>query len=163
MESLRETLRKAASFDELFKAVKSLVEKRLGIRRAGLGLVLADLPLHIAGFTAIGTNSIVLNKQIIEAIKAISTTKEEFNSYVFTVLLHEYLHTLGFDEQSTRAKVKELVEQELGREHIASKLASKSPYELYPILDYLRASVKRGDDEVIIVKDFDTDSITYIR
>ena len=160
MKTLHEVLAGATSFDEIFRAVKRVVERRLGLRRAGLGLILADLPMHVAGFTAVGTNAIVLNRQLLSSIHVVSGSREELNSFVFVVLLHEYLHTLGYGEEETRRMVRELTEKELGPEHIASKLAAKSPYEIYP---GMRAVKPAGlGDEVIIVKDFDTDSATYI-
>ena len=160
MKPIHEVLKKASSFDEIFRAVKELVERRLGLHRAGLGLILADLPMQIAGFTAVGTNSIVLNRSLLSTISAVVSSREEINSFVFVVLLHEYLHTLGYGEGETRQIVKELVEKELGPEHIATKLASKSPYEIYPEIGSFRPLSR--DEEIIIVKDFDTDSVTYI-
>ena len=160
MENLARVLETAKGFDELFKVVKKLVEKRLGLRRAGLGLILADLPPQIAGFTAIGSNSIVLNRALLNAIRGVVSSKTELNSYVFIVLLHEYLHTLGFDEKETRRKVYDIVSKELGEEHIASKMAIRSPYDLYPeIINGLRVVVEREPE---IVKEFDSENTSYI-
>lgn len=161
MKHLHEILAETTSFDEIFRAVKRVVERRLGLHRAGLGLILADLPMHVAGFTAIGTNAIVLNKQLLSSIQAVTKSKEELNSFVFVVLLHEYLHTLGYGEEETRRMVRELAEKELGPNHIASKLAAKSPYEIYPEMRAVKPTSLRN--EIIIVKDFDTDSVTYIK
>lgn len=161
MKTLPEVIREADSFDELFKMVKKVVERSLGLRRAGLGLILADLPMNIAGFTAVGSNSIVLNRRLLASIKTVTDSKEELNSFVFIVLLHEYLHTLGYGEDTTRRLVRDIVERELGPEHLATKLAKKSPYEIYPEIMNVKPP-SGSSDEVIIVKDFDTDSVTYI-
>ena len=160
MDSLEKVLDNAVSFDELFRAVKRVVEKRLGLRRAGLGLVLADLPPQIAGFTALGSNSIVLNRALLNAMKGAVSSRRELNSYVFIVLLHEYLHTLGLDEEETRRRVVEIVSEELGEEHVAFKMAVRSPYELYPsILAGLRVVAEKEPE---IVKEFDSENTSYI-
>ena len=161
MEQLAETLKKASSFDELFRAVKRVVKRRLGIRRAGLGLILADLPMAVAGFTALGSNSIVLNRRLLASIHAVAGTREELNSFVFIVLLHEYLHTLGYGEETTRMLVKKIIHQELGPGHVASKLADKSLYEIYPQIRFVKPA-SANPEEVVIVKDFDTESMSYI-
>ena len=161
VKNLDSQLREAGTFDEVFKLVKRVVERRLGLHRAGLGLILADLPPHIAAYTAIGSNAIVLNKLILNALASLVRERIELNSYVFVVLLHEYLHTFGLDEQQTRQQVKHLVQLELGEEHIASKIASTSLFELYPELKAIQPIPT--EREAIIVKDFDSDSVSYIK
>jgi hypothetical protein len=44
MDWAREELEKAGSFKDVFRLVKRVVEAKLGLRRAGLMLVLADAP-----------------------------------------------------------------------------------------------------------------------
>lgn len=151
----------ARSFDDVYRIVKLAVEERLGLRRAGMGLVLAELPNHLAAFHEVGTNSIVLNRVLLNAVASISKSRRELNSYVFVVLLHEYLHTLGIDELRTRDLVRDIVLSIFPSDHIAVKMATTSIYDVYPELRNI-PNVSRGSEPELI-KDFDTDSATYIR
>ena len=151
----------ARSFDDVYRIVKHAVQERLGLRRAGMGLVLAELPNNLAAFHEVGTNSIVLNRTLLNAVASVSKSRRELNSYVFVVLLHEYLHTLGIDEFRTRELVKDVVMSIFPSDHVAVKMATSSIYDMYPELRTLPTFSKGGKPE--LVKDFDTDAITYIR
>ncbi|GBC69585.1 hypothetical protein HRbin01_01287 [archaeon HR01] len=153
-------LDEAKTFDDVYRLVKQAVQEKLGLRRAGMGLILADLPNNLAAFHEIGSNSIVLNKILLNAVSALSKSKRELNSYVFVVLLHEYLHTLGIDEYATRELVKDIVSSFFPAEHIAVKLAATSLYDVYPQLRNIPAPARNSEPE--LVKDFDTDSTSYI-
>jgi len=57
-------------------------------------LYLGNLPLRVGAFHPLGTNDIVLNKRL---FKTLETYRDKAN--VFTTLLHEYLHTLGYTDE----------------------------------------------------------------
>ncbi|MEM3596031.1 MAG: hypothetical protein QXL25_05525, partial [Candidatus Bathyarchaeia archaeon] len=78
-------------FTDIFALVKRAVKETTGEARSGLMLVLADLPDHVSAFHEVGSNSIVLNNRILNSIIHSSRTFREVKSYIFTVLLHEYL------------------------------------------------------------------------
>jgi len=63
----------------------------MGLHRVGLMLYLGNLPIRVGAFHPMGTNDIVLNRRLIK-----STTDLKQKSHIFTILLHEYLHTLGY-------------------------------------------------------------------
>jgi len=151
----------ARGFDDVYRIVKQAVQERLGLRRAGMGLVLAELPNNLAAFHELGTNSIVINRILLNAVAAVAKSRRELNSYVFVVLLHEYLHTLGIDEERTRELVRDIVSSIFPQDHIAVKMATTSVYEMYPELKNIPYLPRGGEPE--LVKDFDTDSATYIR
>jgi len=148
------------TFNDVYRLVKRVVEDRLDMRRAGLGLVLLDLPTHLAAFHEVGSNAIVLNKTLLNAVMSMAKSRREVNSYVFVVLLHEYLHTLGFDEVQARETVKQLVGSLFTENHIATKMATQSVYEVYPGLRIIPPLKPSGKPEM--VRDFDSDSVTYI-
>ncbi|MEM3503545.1 MAG: hypothetical protein QW134_04920 [Nitrososphaeria archaeon] len=91
----KEKLEKAKEYNDIFTLIKSVVAEKLGLHRAGLSLVLADLPITILGLHEMGSNSIVMNRRILENI-ALEYDKIYRNAYIFVVLLHEYLHSLDF-------------------------------------------------------------------
>ncbi|MEM3873464.1 MAG: hypothetical protein QXE05_12970, partial [Nitrososphaeria archaeon] len=122
----KEKLEKAKEYNDIFTLIKSVVAEKLGLHRAGLSLVLADLPITILGLHEIGSNSIVMNRRILENI-ALEYDKIYRNAYIFVVLLHEYLHSFGFsDEKKVREMVLDIVEFAFGKEHPAY-LAALNP------------------------------------
>lgn len=161
MEDFVEQINQANNFNDIFRIVKNVVQAKLGERRAGLSLILIELPGYIGAFHQIGSNSIVMNKTILNAMASLTKSKVEFNSYVFNILLHEYLHSLGHTrEEEVSFLVKEITEFAFGPNHIATQMTTKPLFKLYPELTYLGFK-KIGEPE--IVKDFDIDSATYIK
>jgi hypothetical protein len=75
--------------------VKRAVRKTLGLHRVGLMLLLGNLPMRVGAFHPMGTNEIVLNRRLIKTKTGISE-----RSHVFAILLHEYLHSLGFEDEA---------------------------------------------------------------
>ncbi|MEM3404106.1 MAG: hypothetical protein QXJ17_06205 [Nitrososphaeria archaeon] len=157
----RERLENAKGFGEIFSLVKSSLAEKLGLHRAGLSLVLMDLPRNILAQHQIGSNSIVMNRKVLEAIKAESSTKLEQNSYIFVVLLHEYLHSFGIsDENRVRELVCDIVEYTFGKDH-PTYTAATNPLSL---LDNKQLLFKDVDapSKPSIIKDFDKESMPFI-
>ncbi|GBC75614.1 hypothetical protein HRbin06_00933 [archaeon HR06] len=158
--NLAERLSKANSFDEVFELVKRSVEISIGRHRAGLTLILGDLPNFIGAYHILGSNLIVLNKNLLNLVKRKAKSKEEINSYIFTILMHEYLHSLGYtNEEGVRSLVYNICNEYLGKDHLATKIAKDPLSILYPEILNLPSGLS-GDFEV--VKDFDKDSMSYI-
>ncbi len=160
MSSYAERLKKAQSFEDVYRLVKQLVVERYGLRRGGMGLILADLPPHIAAYHEIGSNAIVVNQTMLNAVYTATKSRTIVNSYLFVVLLHEYLHALGFDEKQTRELVRDAVSSVLPFDHIATKIALTSIYDALPELRNI--VVQPNSSKPVLVKDFDTDNLTYI-
>jgi len=111
----------------------------------------------VGAFYPVATNIIVMNTTPLTRIK--QTNPELYKPYVFHVLLHEYLHTLGImDEAATRAKALEISEMVFGKDHIATQLAmdlSKfMPNLVYPIYGWKPP----GEPRLELVKGFDRSS-----
>lgn len=63
----------------------------------------------IGAFHPVGSNIIVMNKSPLK-IAMENTEKKIYNSYCFLLLLHEYLHSLGYlDEEKVRELLKKFV------------------------------------------------------
>ncbi len=155
----------ANSFVDLFELIKGLVKKSVGRERSGLMLGFAELGIHpngfVGGFHPVGSNFIVMNKT---AARMIREMKPEFyKAYCFHILLHEYLHTLGFlDELNTRVVAHLVTKEAFGETHPVALVSSQFNEMLKDIsLDFQPIrSYDRGKIE--IVGDFDTSSTNYI-
>lgn len=161
IEDFVKRLDEAEGFDEIFRLVKRVVEANLGLRRAGLMLILGEIPSFILAYHEVGSNGIVLNNQVLRALQSLNRSKREINGYIFTVLLHEYLHTLGYlDERTVRILVKSLTRESLGTNHPAYYVANEDILKVFPELATINST--EVGNKFDIVKEFDSDSVTYI-
>ncbi|MBI2578401.1 MAG: hypothetical protein HYW26_01690 [Candidatus Aenigmarchaeota archaeon] len=123
---ISEDLEKAENLEDVFDLVKETVRKTTGESRAGINLGFMELGNSSNGITnafyPVGSNIIVLNKS---AIRRITQTDPDYlKPYLFTILLHEYLHSLGYlDERTTRILTYRICTQVLGKHHVSSELA----------------------------------------
>ena len=112
---------------DIFEVVKRAVERDVGYARGGLMLALADLGNHphgfIGAFYPIATNVIVMNKVPLTRVK--ETSPDLWRPYAFHVLLHEYLHSVGYvDERQCRQKVYDLSLALFGEQHVVTGIAT---------------------------------------
>ena len=159
-----EQLESAAGLAEIFELVKRVVQDDLGRIRAGLMLGLADLGNHprgfIGGFHAVGSNVIVMNKVPLLRIK--DTNEALYKPYAFNVLLHEYLHTLGYlDEGTVRPTVARLSEAAFGPDHLVTQIG-RDYAAFFPNLVYPEAAWQPREFSMELVSDFDKGSARYI-
>lgn len=154
-------LDESRDFNEVFELVKAAVERELKQHRAGLTLILADLPTHIAAYHMLSSNIIVINRDILNMVSSAAESRAEVNAFLFYILTHEYLHSLGYtSEREVRRTVQTLCERILGTEHLATQMARGSLFELYPQLKLLQ---RRGfGTEFEVVREFDRSSMPYI-
>ena len=149
-------------FDETFELVKAVVLQKFKLHRAGLSLILQMMPSSLGAYHMLGSNAIVVNTYLLTTLKRIVKSTEEYNSYIFMVLSHEYLHSLGIvDENTVRQMTFELCKWMLGNDHTATKMAKNGPSAIYPELRTLMQSQFGRDFQV--VKNFDRSNQTYIQ
>lgn len=149
-------------FDETFELVKTVVLQKFKLHRAGLSLILQMMPSSLGAYHMLGSNAIVVNTYLLTTLKRIVKSTEEYNSYMFMVLSHEYLHSLGIvDENTVRQMTFELCKWMLGNDHTATKMAKNGPSAIYPELRSLMQSQFGRDFQV--VKNFDRSNQTYIQ
>jgi hypothetical protein len=149
-------------FDETFELVKAAVLQKFKLHRAGLSLILQMMPSSLGAYHMLGSNAIVVNTYLLTTLKGIVKSTEEYNSYIFMVLSHEYLHSLGIvDENTVRQMTFELCRWMLGNDHTATKMAKNGPSAIYPELRSLMQSQFGRDFQV--VKNFDRSNQTYIQ
>ncbi len=150
------------NFGDVFEVVKKTVEHSLGQRRSGLMLYLAELPEHVGAYHAVGTNGIVMNRTALDAVTRSARTLREINSYVYSILLHEYLHSLGYvDEAQARRLVFQISRENLGEDHPATEIAHRGPAAMFPGLG--EPTLKGRSENVEIVTDFERSTDSYIK
>jgi hypothetical protein len=150
------------SFDDTFELVKTAVLQKFKLHRAGLSLILQMMPSNLGAYHMLGSNAIVVNTYLLSTLKKIVKSPEEYNSYVFMVLAHEYFHSLGIvDENTVRQMTFELCKWMLGEDHAATKMAKEGPSAIYPELKLLIQSKFSRDFHV--VRNFDQTNQTYIQ
>ena len=151
------------SLIENFELVKEAVRKSEGRSRAGLMLGLQELGSSLSGFIGayyqIASNIIIVNATPIRRI--MQTNPQLLNPYGFHVLLHEYIHALGFlNESVTRQKTYEISKNHFGERHIVTKLSTDIkqffPNLIYPIQGWLPP---KGTPIIEIVQGFDHSNI----
>jgi hypothetical protein len=160
----KKLLNNAETLADIFEVVKNAVVKSMGRSRGGLMLGLSDLGNHPQGFFGaffpVGTNIIVMNKVPLQRIK--DTQPKLYKPYAFHVLLHEYLHTLGYlDENVVRRKVYQISAELFGTEHPTSQIA-KDTRRFFPNLVYPNLAWQPEDLQIELVEDFDRSSVNYI-
>jgi hypothetical protein len=158
----RKRLSLVGDFNEAFELVKSVVLQKFKMHRAGLSLILQIMPSNLGAYHVLGSNAIVINSYVLAAIKNVAKSTEQYNSYMFMVLAHEYLHSLGItDENTVRQMTFELCRWMLGEDHVATWMAKEDPSSLYHELKSLMQSHFGRDIQV--VRNFDKTNQTYIQ
>lgn len=161
LQGNRRALSAAEGFDSIFEMVKSATEKTTGLHRAGLTLVLGDIPNSVGAYHEMGSNAIVMNRNILRIVEKLSKSRSRRNSYVFMILLHEYLHSLGYTSDSkVRQLGRRISDDYLGRKHLASEMAVRPLDAFFPDLEKFAAFRDRGEYQT--VRTFDSSSTPYI-
>ena len=85
----------------------------------------------------------------------------EINSYVYSILLHEYLHTLGYTEESdVRKLVYDVSLDTFGPDHPATQIASKGPAVMFQ--NSVVGEAYDQSPEVEVIPDLERSSQRYI-
>ena len=159
--TLGQRLDQARNYDEVFAVVRESVRRVLGRERVGLGLGLSDLPAQIGAYWQVTGNIIILNERLIRVLDA-TEPQAQRTAYLYVVILHEYLHSLGFlDERRDRQIVARVASEALGADHAATRMARGDLWEIFP---QLRGAGTGDGQRVRIVRGFDSESTNhYIR
>jgi hypothetical protein len=157
----RSRLDGAEGFGEVWEIVKDSVRDTLGKHRVGMMLFLDSLPIQLGAYHPLGTNNIVLNGRLVEIVEAATKSKRLVNAFVYSLLVHEYLHALGhIPEMEVRSLVYRVSKECFGEDHITTRLAEKSPWALLRGLPLGALEAPRRVME--IVRDFETSNQKYI-
>ena len=154
-------LDRCEDFRDVFALVKESVKDALGMERTGLMLYLRDLPMKVGAYHQLGTNGIIMNRILLEQVVQATASRLEVNAFIYFILLHEYLHTLGLiDEMRVRHLTYQVTEETFGSAHVATKIAVEGPWSLIKLMPFHASRpYERG---VEIVRDFEDPSSNYI-
>ena len=166
-ESFVEKLDGCTTLADVFELVKQSVKKSMNRHRSGLMLGLADLGMNqgyfVGAFHLLGSNLIVMNRVPLKTSLR-NTDRRVFNAYCFHLLLHEYLHSLGYiDEEEVRELTQEVCKLALGNTHPATEMAQRGIDFYFPKVTYFTQEFSLPTDiQIELVKDFDRSSAGYI-
>jgi hypothetical protein len=164
MTDFRTRLEEARNLADIFEVVKAVVLKTMKKSRAGLMLGIANLGNDpqgfFGGFFTTGSNVIVMNKIPLQRIK--ETKPDLYKPYAFHILLHEYIHSLGYlDENQVRTWAYQISRDALGEDHLATQIASNTQSFMKHLV-YPDSVWKPDDAGLELVDDFDRSSVCYI-
>lgn len=161
VDIFRSRLDKAQGYSEVWDLVKDTVKDFMGKHRVGMMLFLDDLPLQVGAYHTLGTNNIVLNRALVQIVEAATQSKRLVNAFVYSLLVHEYLHALGYvPEREVRPLVYEVSKACFGGDHVVTRLAEKSPWVL--LRGVLLNRIEAPKRVIEIVKDFEKTNQEYI-
>jgi len=161
VEVYRSRIDKAEGFGDVWEIVKDSVKDSLGQHRVGMMLFLDNLPLQLGAYHPLGTNNIVLNRTLVQIVEAATKSKRLVNAFVYSLLVHEYLHALGrIPEREVRPLVYQISKECFGEDHIVTRLAKKSPWALLRGVPLSEIEAPRRVME--IVRDFEKTNQKYI-
>jgi hypothetical protein len=124
-------------------------------------LFLDDLPLRLRVYHPLGTSNIVLNRALVSIVKATTKSKLLINAFIYTLLIHEYLHSLGRQrETQVRPLVYKVSRESFGQYLITTQLAELGPWHILKGIPLGIIGVSKGVIE--IVKDFEKADKKYI-
>ena len=162
MKPIRDSLILRNYLIETFEEVKNVVQKTESRSRSGLMLGLQEIGASLDGFIGayypIASNIIIVNKTPLRRI--LETDKSLLKPYIFHVLLHEYIHSLGYlNEGTTEKKTYEISRKQFGEHHIITEL-STNIRKFFPKLVYpLHGWIPQIEEQRIeLVKGFDFSS-----
>jgi hypothetical protein len=159
---LAERLSRPLDYDGVFAIVREVVRKTLHLDRPGLGLGLSALPPNVGAYWPVTGNLIVLNESLVATMRSHARSPLELNAFVYVVLAHEYLHSLGYlGEPEVRRATAWVTREAFGPAHLATSLAEGDLWKAYPFLQ----EAEGGDGrQVKVVRGFDRESTqSYIR
>ena len=160
--SLAHDLDGPADYNAVFRVVRGAVHHVLGIERPGLGLGLSNLPPQLGAYWQVTGNLIVMNEGLVETMRLHARSPTELNSFVYVILAHEYLHSLGYlDERAVREVTAHVTRTALGPDHPATRMAEGDLWRMYPFL----ATAPGGNGQRLkVVRGFDIATTNqYIR
>ncbi|MCX8187904.1 MAG: hypothetical protein N3F65_04765 [Nitrososphaeria archaeon] len=124
-------------------------------------LIITYLSDGVEAVHQVGSNAIIMNKKVLESLLTSSKNRSERNAHIFSILLREYIRSLGvLDEVDIKKLAVKVVEEALGEDHKAYRIIPKLFQEEYKNLD--GEIEQRQDKDFKYVEDFDRENAHYI-
>jgi hypothetical protein len=101
-----------------------------------------------------------MNRALLEVVEK-AVGKIVVNAFVYSILLHEYLHAIGYlREAEVKPLVLEISQKCFGSDHVVTRVARLGPWS---ILKGIPLDAVQGPRRVMeLVKDFERSSPEYI-
>lgn len=124
--TMEKALEGSRNISDIFDLVKKAVRETIKRDGAGLMLGVSDLGIHpqatLGAYYSPAANMIVVNRSVLKKIK--QKSPGTYKSYLFFILLHEYLHSVGvYDEKQTRLLTYEIANRNFGENHQITHIA----------------------------------------
>jgi hypothetical protein len=150
------------SVADVFELVKDIVWECTGQEQAGLLVGLSDLGRAQNGFIGAyyspHSNIIIINNRAYQDVQF--QAPELSNRYLFHIILHEYVHSLGFyDEHTARAVVFEIAKC-IGDDTVIKMAAGLETF--FPEIVLAEAAELPKDPNIYFVQGIDRKSVNYI-
>lgn len=154
---------------DIFERVKRDVERVIGRHRAGLSLGLVAMGMYhgnfIGGMFVSGGNMIYMNTHPLHLLLK-DQPDEVVLAYVYHILLHEYIHSLGFlNERQCRQITLEITKEVFeDAKHPAVVLAFKGIGAYFPDLHLIYAPADYQGErgwKIDRVREFDRESFRF--
>ena len=158
-------IKNSRNISDIFEVVKELVNKSVKLEQAGLLVGLSDLGMYNKGFIgayySLNANMIIINKKPLKRI--LETNPQLYKYYLFHIILHEYIHSVGFyDEKQARQVVYEISKNYFGQDHQLTQLALNLekflPNLTYPSTDFIPPE----NPNIEFVRGIDRKNLNYI-
>ena len=150
------------SISEIFELVKEIIYDYLGEEQAGIMVGLSDLGKSPDGFVGAfytpHSNMIIINQRILEKIR--QSNPGLIKPYLFHILLHEYIHSIGVYDEVRARQIAYSVAEEIGNETITKLSIDMARY----FSDLVRSGGLEmpEDTNVYFVKGIDRKNMSYI-
>ena len=128
-------------YSSLLDLIRRIVRDTLGKSRSGILLALEDFGYDsegfIAGYHRIGTNEIYLNRSLLQIMKDDKIPEAHFKAYLFHLLLHKFIHSIGvIEEEKTHMLTRKITIEIFGKTHPVTKIAIFGCDALFPYSFY---------------------------
>lgn len=125
-----------SDFSGLFNLVREIIIEKMDRKRPHILLGLIELGFNrgsfIGGLHLGGTNEIFINRSALKVMEE-ESKPEYYKAYLFIILLHEYIHSVGvMNELRTRKYTRVIVQEIFDSEHPVTKLAVDGLRKYFP-------------------------------
>jgi hypothetical protein len=95
-----------------------------------------------------------MNRILLDHVLETSENSRETNSFIYSILTHEYLHALGFiNEKEARELTYKISKEIFGEDHLTTKMAISNPWQYIKPPTQINQDIQRPPS---IVKDFES-------
>ncbi|MHA1299339.1 MAG: hypothetical protein ACTSO9_07890 [Candidatus Helarchaeota archaeon] len=154
---------------DIFEKVKRDVDRVINRHRAGLSLGLIEMGISRRGFIGgmffSGGTMILMNSSVLRLLISKNEISDEILlAYVYHILLHEYIHSLGYLNERECREITYYITKEIihDEEHPAYIMATRGISVFFPEIKYAPVGYKIPKNlQIERVDNFDKGSTTY--